>query len=54
MEPVGRVNADAALLRAAAGTGAEFFPIGGDRAGLVGRPVADGVAAVLRGPLPPG
>ncbi|MGQ0482501.1 MAG: baeRF2 domain-containing protein [Pseudonocardia sp.] len=54
VEPVGRVNADAALLRAAAGTGAEFFPIGGGRAGLVGRPVADGVAAVLRGPLPPG
>lgn len=52
-EPTGEVPVDAALVRAAAGTGAAFHPIGGGRTGLVGRPVADGVAALLRYPLVP-
>ncbi|HXV93322.1 MAG TPA: Vms1/Ankzf1 family peptidyl-tRNA hydrolase [Pseudonocardia sp.] len=50
-EPVARVPVDAALLRAAAGSAARFEPIGGGRTGLVGRPVTDGVAALLRYPL---
>jgi hypothetical protein len=49
--PLAQVPVDAALLRAAAGTGAEFYPLGGGRTGLVGRPVPDGVAALLRWPL---
>ena len=53
-EPIGEVGVDAALLRAAAGTGAQLTPLGGGRTGLVGRPVADGVAALLRFPLVPG
>lgn len=53
-EPIGRAPADAALLRAAAGSGAAFTPVGGGRTGLVGRPMADGVAALLRYPLPSG
>ncbi|GAA1320868.1 Vms1/Ankzf1 family peptidyl-tRNA hydrolase [Pseudonocardia xinjiangensis] len=48
-----RVPVDAALLRAAAGSGASFQPLGGGRTGLVGRPVEDGVAAVLRWPPSP-
>jgi hypothetical protein len=52
--PIGRARADAALLRAAAGTGAAFVPIGGDQEDLAGRHVADGVAALLRYPLPAG
>jgi hypothetical protein len=45
---------DDALVRAAAATGADFTPLGGGRTGLVGRPVDDGVAAILRFPLPEG
>jgi hypothetical protein len=50
-EPVGRVPVDAALLHAAAASGAAFHPLGGGRTGLVGKPVDDGVAALLRYPL---
>jgi hypothetical protein len=50
-EPVGQVPVDAALLRAAAASGADFQPLGGGRTGLVGKPVEDGVAALLRYPL---
>ncbi len=50
-EPVGRMPVDAALLRAAAASGAAFQPMGGGRTGLVGKPVEDGVAALLRYPL---
>ena len=50
-EPVGQVPVDAALLRAAAASGAMFQPLGGGRSGLVGKPVDDGVAALLRYPL---
>jgi Bacterial archaeo-eukaryotic release factor family 2 len=50
-EPVGRVPVDAALLQAAAASGAAFEPLGGGRSGLVGKPVEDGVAALLRYPL---
>jgi hypothetical protein len=50
-EPVGQVPVDAALLRAAAASGAMFQPLGGGRTGLVGKPVEDGVAALLRYPL---
>jgi hypothetical protein len=53
-DPVDEVPVDAALLRAAAGTGAGFVPIGGGRTGLVGRPLDDGVGALLRYPLPAG
>jgi hypothetical protein len=53
-EPVQQVGVDDALLRAAAASDAAFTPLGGGRSGLVGRPVDDGVAAVLRFPLPPG
>jgi hypothetical protein len=50
-EPVGRLPVDAALLAAAAASGAAFEPLGGGRTGLVGKPVEDGVAALLRYPL---
>jgi hypothetical protein len=50
-EPVGRVPVDGALLNAAAASGAAFQPLGGGRTGLVGKPVEDGVAALLRYPL---
>ena len=50
-EPVAQVPVDAALLAAAAAAGAAFEPLGGGRTGLVGRPVEDGVAALLRYPL---
>lgn len=50
-EPVGRLPVDAALLAAAAASGAAFEPMGGGRTGLVGKPVEDGVAALLRYPL---
>jgi Bacterial archaeo-eukaryotic release factor family 2 len=50
-EPVGRLPVDAALLAAAAASGAAFQPLGGGRTGLVGKPVEDGVAALLRYPL---
>jgi len=50
-EPTGRMPVDAALLRAAAASGAAFEPLGGGRTGLVGKPVDDGVAALLRYPL---
>jgi len=40
-----------ALLAAAAASGAAFEPLGGGRTGLVGKPVEDGVAALLRYPL---
>jgi hypothetical protein len=53
-QPLAQVPVDAALLRAAAGTGAEFYPLGGGRTGLVGHPVPDGVAALLRWPLATG
>ena len=53
-EPVRQLDADGALLRAAAASDAAFVPLGGGRSGFVGRPVDDGVAAVLRFPLPPG
>lgn len=53
-EPIGRAPVDAALLRAAAGSGAAFYPVGGGRTGLAGRPMADGVAALLRYSLPGG
>jgi hypothetical protein len=43
-----QVPVDAAVLRAAAGTAARFHPLGGGRTGLIGRPVPDGVAALLR------
>jgi hypothetical protein len=52
--PTGRAKVDAAILRAAAATGAAFVPMGGGRTGLAGRPVADGVAALLRYPMPSG
>ena len=38
-EPVGQVPVDAALLAAAAASGAAFEPLGGGRTGLVGKPV---------------
>ncbi len=50
-EPVGRVPVDAALLRAAAASGATFQPLGGSRGGPAGKPVEDGVAVLLRYPL---
>ena len=50
-EPVAEVPIDAALLTAAAASGAAFEPLGGGRTGLVGKPVEDGVAALLRYPL---
>ena len=50
-EPVAQVPVDAALLAAAAASGAAFEPLGGGRTGLVGKPVEDGVAALLRYPL---
>nr|WP_255413943.1 hypothetical protein [Pseudonocardia sp. MH-G8] len=53
-EPSGEAPVDAALLRAAAGTGAAFVAIGGGRTGPVGRPLDDGVGALLRYPLPTG
>jgi hypothetical protein len=53
-DPTGRAPVDAALVRAAAGSGAAFVPLGGGRTGLVGRPVDDGVAALLRYPVPAG
>jgi Bacterial archaeo-eukaryotic release factor family 2 len=53
-DPIDEVPVDAALLRAAAGTGAHFVPIGGGRTGLVGHPLDDGVGALLRYPLPAG
>jgi hypothetical protein len=53
-DPTGEVPVDAALLRAAAGTGAGFVPIGGERTGLVGHPLDDGVGALLRYPVPTG
>ena len=53
-DPIDEVPVDAALLRAAAGTGAGFVPIGGGRTGPAGRPLDDGVAALLRYPLPAG
>jgi hypothetical protein len=43
-----------ALLRAAAGTGASFHPVGGGRTGLVGRTLTDGVGAILRSGQPGG
>ena len=52
-EPAGQVPVDAALLHAAAATGAAFQPLGGARTGLTGKPVDDGVAALLRYPLVP-
>jgi hypothetical protein len=48
--PVAQVPLDAALLRAAAAPGRCSHPLGGGRTGLVGRPVPDGVAALLRWP----
>jgi hypothetical protein len=53
-DPIDEVPVDAAMLRAAAGSGAGFVPIGGGRTGLVGRPLDDGVGALLRYPLPAG
>jgi hypothetical protein len=53
-EPGEQVPVDDALVRAAAASGAAFTPLGGGRTGLVGRPVDDGVAAILRFPLPEG
>jgi Bacterial archaeo-eukaryotic release factor family 2 len=53
-EPVGRAPVDGALVRAAAASGAKLVPIGGGRTGLVGRPMADGVGALLRFPVPTG
>lgn len=50
-EPVGQVPVDVALLNAAAASGAAFEPLGGGRTGLVGKPVEDGVAVLLRYPL---
>jgi hypothetical protein len=50
-EPVGQLPVDVALLAAAAASGAAFEPLGGGRTGLVGKPVEDGVAALLRYPL---
>lgn len=44
----GPVQPADALLRAAAGTGASFHPVGGGRTALAGRPIADGVGAILR------
>lgn len=53
-EPVGRTPVDGSLVRAAAASGAKLVPIGGGRTGLAGRPMADGVAALLRFPVPTG
>lgn len=53
-DPTSEVPVDAALLRAAAGTGAGLVPIGGGGAGQAGRPLEDGVGALLRYPLPAG
>jgi hypothetical protein len=53
-EPAGQVPVDDALVRAAAASGAAFAPLGGDRTGLVGHSVDDGVAAILRFGLPEG
>jgi hypothetical protein len=54
VEPTDEVPVDDAMLRAAAGSGAGFVPIGGGRTGLVGRPLDDGVGALLRYPVPAG
>jgi hypothetical protein len=53
-DPTAQVPVDAALLRAAAGTGAALLPIGGVRTGPAGRQLADGVGALLRYPVPAG
>jgi Bacterial archaeo-eukaryotic release factor family 2 len=53
-DPTAEVPVDAAMLRAAAGSGAGFVPIGGGRTGLVGHRLDDGVGALLRYPLPAG
>jgi hypothetical protein len=51
----GQAPADAALLRAAAATGAAFVVVGGgEGTGVAARPLADGVGALLRYPLPTG
>ena len=52
--PSGQAPADAALVRAAAATGAAFVVVGGERGGAAARPLADGVGALLRYPLPTG
>ncbi|GEL17315.1 baeRF2 domain-containing protein [Pseudonocardia asaccharolytica] len=49
-DPLGEADAGAALLRAAVGSGAQVH-LGGGRTGLVGRPLADGVGALLRFPI---
>jgi hypothetical protein len=54
VEATGTAAVDDAMVCAAAATGAEFVPIGGGRTGRVGRPIADGVGAILRFPLPRG
>jgi hypothetical protein len=48
IEAKGPVAMPDALLRAAVGTGASFYPVGGERTGLAGRPLVDGVGAILR------
>jgi peptide subunit release factor 1 (eRF1) len=53
-DPTAQAPVDAALVRAAAGSGAAFVAIGGGRTGLTGHPVDDGVAALLRYPVPAG
>jgi hypothetical protein len=50
-EQAEQVPVDAALLAAAAASGASLQPLGGGRTGLVGKPVDDGVAALLRYPV---
>ncbi|HEY0578872.1 MAG TPA: Vms1/Ankzf1 family peptidyl-tRNA hydrolase [Pseudonocardia sp.] len=54
VRPAGPVDPVDALLRAAAGTGASFHPVGGGRTGLVGRTLTDGVGAILRSGPPGG
>ncbi|HEY2205475.1 MAG TPA: hypothetical protein VGH99_13470 [Pseudonocardia sp.] len=44
----GPVDPADALIRAAAASGAELYPIGGGHTALVGRPLQDGVGAILR------
>jgi hypothetical protein len=52
-DPTGEVPVDAALLRGGR-HGRGLRPIGGERAGPAGRPLDDGVAALLRYPVPTG
>jgi Bacterial archaeo-eukaryotic release factor family 2 len=54
IEPTGKARVDAAIVRAAACEDARFHAVGGGRTGMLGQPMADGIGALLRYPLPTG